>query len=89
MLKYPDQYPRSIRKNHILQGISTNIGIKILKAILKARAALLRGDLKGWLISKSSEVFLLQVQDRTQSKIDCHVLSVIRVRKKVKGLFKS
>ena len=47
----------SVKKNHIMQRISTNKGTRILKVIPKARAVLLRGNLKGWLISKSSEVF--------------------------------
>ena len=46
-----------VKKNHIIQGISTNKGTRILKSSPKARAVLLRGNLKGWLISKSSEVF--------------------------------
>lgn len=42
----------------------------------------------GW-FQRAVKFFLPQVQDRAQSKIDCHVLSVIRVREKVKGFFKT
>ena len=46
-----------VKKNNIIQGISTNKGTRILKSSPKARAVCLRGNLKGWLISESSEVF--------------------------------